>query len=289
MKSFLHRFYGFKHTIIWETLSLGEKILWFSRGTFRNSLEFKRTILILSEKPLSLNSFLELSENRWKKPGWTVTYRKQADLKIPPCTKKVSKTMRYGILIITANTTKIQPPQICKNTHWLWMTAGIFCAVSGILVMALPVPIIGNNFAEFYREQAKLNRRIKRDKLLERRAEKERALAGRLKRNLYLQQNCSSYWIWFPQFELQFFLPNVSYGQGLYLKNPVMASQFVFHFVGRCQLLESCEGKQILSESLPFCPGWQRWPLSTRPQPGPQFLPTPAPHTGPHLPERSKQ
>ena len=61
------------------------------------------------------------------------------------------------------------------------MTAGIFCAVSGILVMALPVPIIGNNFAEFYREQAKLNRRIKRDKLLERRAEKERALAGRLK------------------------------------------------------------------------------------------------------------
>ena len=47
--------------------------------------------------------------------------------------------------------------------------------------MALPVPIIGNNFAEFYREQAKLNRRIKRDKLLERRAEKERALAGRLK------------------------------------------------------------------------------------------------------------
>ena len=70
------------------------------------------------------------------------------------------------------------------------MTAGIFCAVSGILVMALPVPIIGNNFAEFYREQAKLNRRIKRDKLLERRAEKERALAGRLKNGkLYLQQN----------------------------------------------------------------------------------------------------
>ena len=116
MTSVFHRFYGFKHTIIWETLSLGEKILSFSRGTFRNSLEFKRTILILSEKPLSLNSFLELSENRWKKPGWTVTYRKQADLKIPPCTKKVSKTMRYGILIITANTTKIIPPRPVK-TH----------------------------------------------------------------------------------------------------------------------------------------------------------------------------
>ena len=104
------------------------------------------------------------------------------------------------------------------------MTAGIFCAVSGILVMALPVPIIGNNFAEFYREQAKLNRRIKRDKLLERRAEKERALAGRLKNG-----NCISSKIVVSYFEtethievgfrnLSFsFLPNLSYGQGLYL------------------------------------------------------------------------
>ena len=43
--------------------------------------------------------------------------------------------------------------------------------------MALPVPIIGNNFAEFYREQAKRNRRIKRERALQRRAEKEKALA----------------------------------------------------------------------------------------------------------------
>ena len=80
------------------------------------------------------------------------------------------------------------------------MTAGIFCAVSGILVMALPVPIIGNNFAEFYREQAKLNRRIKRDKLLERRAEKERALAGMLKNG-----NCISSKVGFHNLSFSFF------------------------------------------------------------------------------------
>ena len=43
--------------------------------------------------------------------------------------------------------------------------------------MALPVPIIGNNFAEFYREQAKMNRRLKRERAIQRRLEKERALA----------------------------------------------------------------------------------------------------------------
>ena len=43
---------------------------------------------------------------------------------------------------------------------------GACCAVSGVLVMALPIPIVVNNFANFYME------RMKREKTLKRRDEK---------------------------------------------------------------------------------------------------------------------
>ena len=78
--------------------------------------------------------------------------------------------VQQGVAIGTCTQIVQQVVQEYEPLIFAGKLIGACCAVSGVLLMALPIPIVVSNFAEFYKETEK------KEKQLARKAEKESRL-----------------------------------------------------------------------------------------------------------------
>ena len=64
-------------------------------------------------------------------------------------------TLQQGMWWAVQTLTSLGYGDFCPNTV-LGKIVGSMCAVSGVLVMALPIPIVVDNFGDYYAEQKRL-------------------------------------------------------------------------------------------------------------------------------------
>ena len=72
-------------------------------------------------------------------------------------------TVGYGDIYPETGLGKVRPHQTpSRASTVVFQLVGSMCAISGVLVMSLPIPIIAGNFEKFHKTQAKKNKLLKR-------------------------------------------------------------------------------------------------------------------------------